>query len=86
MSPVASTAVALPRTKNKTLATWLTLIGGSRTPPLLHHGFGDWIGWLLPVPTALGFYGMERVQQLGQDDRVSWILILCSAFASLVVH
>lgn len=76
MSPVASTAVALPRTKNKTLATWLTLIGG---PLGLHrfylHGFGDWIGWLLPVPTALGLYGMERVQQLGQDDRLSWILI-----------
>jgi hypothetical protein len=33
------------------------------------------LGWLLPIPTALGFYGLERVQQLGQDDQLSWILI-----------
>jgi hypothetical protein len=30
---------------------------------------------LLPIPTALGFYGLERVQQLGQDDTLSWLLI-----------
>ena len=31
--------------------------------------------WLLPIPTALGLYGVERVQQLGQDDTLSWLLI-----------
>ena len=64
------------RNKNKTLATWLTFLGG---PLGLHRfylkGFGDLLGWLLPIPTALGLYGIERVQQLGQDDHWSWLLI-----------
>lgn len=76
MSLTASTVAAPPRNKNKTIATWLSLLGG---PLGLHrfylHGIGDWLGWLLPIPTALGLYGMERVQQLGQDDRLSWFLI-----------
>lgn len=62
--------------KNKTLATWLTFWGG---PVGLHRfylkGFGDVVGWLLPVPTTLGIYGLSRVQQLGQDDTLSWMLI-----------
>ena len=62
--------------KNKTLATWLTFWGG---PMGLHRfylrGFGDLWGWLLPLPTALGLYGIERVMQLGQDDQMSWWLI-----------
>ena len=64
------------KTKNKTLAAWLAFIGG---PLGLHrfylHGIFDWIGWLLPITTALGFYGMQRVQQMGQDDQLSWLLI-----------
>lgn len=63
-------------TKNKTIATWLAFAGG---PLGLHrfylHGLMDWIGWLLPIPTALGLYGIQRVQQLGQDDQWSWVLI-----------
>jgi hypothetical protein len=39
------------------------------------YGFADMLGWLLPIPTALGFYGLERVQQFGQDDTLSWMLI-----------
>ena len=62
--------------KNKTLATWLTFWGG---PLGLHRfylqGFGDTLGWLLPVPTALGIYGFQRVQALGVDDQLSWVLI-----------
>ena len=62
--------------KNKTLATWLTFFGG---PLGLHRfylcGFGDLWGWLLPLPTALGLYGIERVMQYGQDDLMSWWLI-----------
>ena len=62
--------------KNKTLAAWLAFAGG---PLGLHrfylHGFGDLLGWLLPVPTALGLYGIERVQQYGQDDTLSWLLV-----------
>ncbi len=62
--------------KNKTLTAWLTLLGG---PLGLHRfylrGVGDWLGWLMPIPTALGLYGMERVQQFGLDDKLSWLLI-----------
>lgn len=62
--------------KNKTLAAWLAALGG---PLGLHrfylHGMGDLLGWLLPIPTALGLYGIERVQQHGLDDHWSWVLI-----------
>jgi hypothetical protein len=62
--------------KNKTLAAWLSFVGG---PLGLHrfylHGLGDLLGWLLPIPTALGVYGIERVQRYGLDDPLSWVLI-----------
>ncbi len=62
--------------KHKTLAAWLTFLGG---PLGLHrfylHGLGDTLGWLLPLPTALGLYGVQRVQQFGLDDHWSWVLI-----------
>ncbi len=62
--------------RNKTLAVWLALLGGSLG---LHRfylrGWGDWIGWLHPIAAALGWMGVERVQQYGQDDHLSWVLI-----------
>jgi hypothetical protein len=62
--------------KNKTIATWLALIGG---PLGLHRfylrGWGDLWGWIAPLPTALGLYGVQRMQQFGQDDQWSWALI-----------
>ena len=62
--------------KHKTLAAWLAFLGG---PLGLHrfylHGLGDLVGWALPIPTALGIYGIQRVQQHGQDDFLSWVLI-----------
>lgn len=62
--------------KNKTIAAWLAFVGG---PLGLHrfylHGLGDLLGWMLPIPTALGLYGIERVQQNGLDDVWSWVLI-----------
>lgn len=62
--------------KNKTLAAWLTFLGG---PLGLHRfylfGLGDVLGWLLPLPTALGTYGIERALTYGQDDALSWVLI-----------
>lgn len=62
--------------KNKTLATWLTFFGG---PLGLHRfylkGFSDGVGWMLPIPTALGLYGIERVLAYGLDDQLSWVLI-----------
>jgi hypothetical protein len=62
--------------KNKTLATWLTFWGG---PLGLHRfylrGMGDTWGWLKPIPTALGIYGLQRVKAFGLDDHISWALI-----------
>jgi hypothetical protein len=62
--------------KNKTAAAWLAFVGG---PLGLHRfylfGLNDTLGWLLPIPTALGLYGIERVQENGLDDMASWWLI-----------
>ena len=62
--------------KNKTVAAWLAFVAG---PFGLHrfylHGLGDMLGWLLPIPTALGLYGIERARMLGLDDGLSWLLI-----------
>ena len=62
--------------KNKTLAAWLAFLGG---PLGLHrfylYGITDLLGWFLPIPTALGIYGIERVQRYGVDDQWSWVLI-----------
>lgn len=62
--------------KNKTLAVWLALLGGTLG---LHRfylrGLGDWVGWLHPVPAALGWWGVDRVLAYGQDDKLSWVLI-----------
>jgi len=38
-------------------------------------GLGDMLAWLLPIPTALGIYGIQRVQAFGLDDQLSWVLI-----------
>ena len=62
--------------KNKTVATWLAFIGG---PFGLHRfylrGMSDLLGWLLPLPTAVGLYGVMRAQVIGLDDPWSWVLI-----------
>lgn len=64
------------KTRNKTVAVWLALLGGSMG---LHRfylrGLSDWIGWLHPIASALGWMGVERVRQFGQDDQLSWLLI-----------
>ena len=62
--------------KNKTVATWLAFLGG---PLGLHRfylkGGGDWLGWALLIPSAMGVYGVLRVRQFGVDDRWSWLLL-----------
>jgi hypothetical protein len=67
---------APPAYKSKTLATWVAFFGG---PVGLHrfylHGFADVWGWLLPLPTMLGAWGLRRVGELGQDDQLAWLLI-----------
>ncbi len=62
--------------KNKTLAAWLAFVGG---PLGLHRfylfGFSNRLGWLLPIPTLVGFYGVHRARSLGMEDPWSWVLI-----------
>ncbi len=62
--------------KNKTLAAWLTFVGG---PFGLHRfylfGFANRLAWLLPIPTILGLYGVHRARTIGLDDPLSWVLI-----------
>ena len=62
--------------KNKTLAAWITFLFG---PIGMHrfylYGWTDTLGWLIPIPTALGMYGFERIQQFGLDDVLSWWLM-----------
>jgi hypothetical protein len=62
--------------KNKTLAAWLAFLGG---PLGLHrfylYGLTDLLGWFLPIPSALGIYGIERVLRYGVVDQWSWVLI-----------
>ena len=62
--------------KNKTVAAWLAFLGG---PLGLHcfylRGLSSTLGWLLPIPTALGLYGIERIRLHGLDDGLSWALV-----------
>ena len=62
--------------KSKTVATWLAFVGGLFG---LHRfylrGTGDWLGWLLPVPTLVGAYGVLRMATLGTNDSLSWVLV-----------
>ncbi len=62
--------------KNKTLAAWLTFVGG---PFGLHRfylfGLANRLAWLLPIPTLLGIYGVHRARTIGLEDPLSWVLI-----------
>jgi hypothetical protein len=63
--------------KSKTLTTWLALIGGSVGLDRLYlRGSVKDIGiWLHLVFTATGVVGVRRVQTLGMDDTLAWVLI-----------
>lgn len=62
--------------RSKTLATWLALLLGALG---LHRfylkGPRDIWGWAHVPPTLLGLYGVSRMLELGQDDRLAWLLI-----------
>ena len=66
----------LPADKSKTLATWIAIVGGSLGLHRFYlHGFRDLPGWLHPLPTLIGLYGVMRARSLGQDDQLAWMLI-----------
>jgi divalent metal cation (Fe/Co/Zn/Cd) transporter len=68
--------------KNKTFVTWLTLLGG---PIGLHRfylfGLKDYTGWTFTWITLIGLYGVQRVQEFGLDDVLSWWLLPVFGFA-----
>ncbi len=65
-----------PSYRSKSLATWIAVLGGSLGLHRFYlHGSRDVWGWLHPLPTLLGAYGMQRVFDFGQDDPLSWVLI-----------
>lgn len=64
------------RASNKTVAVWLAALFGSLGVHRFYlRGVFDWIGWLHPIAAGLGWWGVERVQLYGQDDKLSWVLI-----------
>jgi hypothetical protein len=64
------------RYRSKTVATWLAVLGGTLG---LHRMYlkspTDLLAWLHTVPTVLGWSGVIRMSQFGQDDTVAWLLI-----------
>jgi TM2 domain len=62
--------------KSKTLATWLALLLGAFGAHRFYlRGARDAWAWLHALPSLAGLYGIARVQALGQDDRLSWLLL-----------
>lgn len=78
--------------RSRTLATWIAFFGGCLGLHRFYlHGARDLGGWLHWPPTLLGLYGVQRMLDLGQDDRVAWLLIpllglalTASMFAAIV--
>ena len=62
--------------KNKTSAAFLALIGGQLGLHRLYlFGMNDLWAWVHPIVAALGWWGVERVRQYGQDDQLAWVLV-----------
>lgn len=62
--------------RSKTLATWIAVVGGTLGLHRFYlYGFRDVLGWLHPLPTLLGLWGLERVETFGHDDRIAWLLL-----------
>ena len=62
--------------KSKTLATWIALIAGSLGLHRFYlHGLADLRGWLFPLPTLIGVYGVQRMRAFGADDHLAWVCI-----------
>lgn len=63
-------------TRHKTVAAALALVGGCLGLQRFYlHGLRDKVGWLFPLPSLLGLWGVMRARELGQDDPLSWVLI-----------
>jgi hypothetical protein len=64
------------RSRSKTLATWLAVLGGALGAHRFYlHGGRDALAWLHWPPSLLGLAGAARMFNLGQDDVASWLLL-----------
>ncbi|ODU07100.1 MAG: hypothetical protein ABS84_16695 [Rubrivivax sp. SCN 71-131] len=62
--------------RSKTLATWMALAAGALGLHRFYlHGRRDLLAWLHPLPTLAGLVGVLRMRELGQDDRLAWLLL-----------
>jgi len=62
--------------RSKTLATWLAIVFGTLGVHRFYlKGLGDKLGWLHPLPTLVGLFGVLRMRAVGQDDHLPWLLI-----------
>lgn len=62
--------------RSKTVATWLAVIGGSLGLHRFYlHGGRDLLAWAHAPVALIGAYGVQRMLDLGQDDRLAWLLI-----------
>ncbi len=79
--------------RDKTVATWLAVLGGTLGLHRFYlYGWHDKVGWLFPLPSLAGLAGVVRMNNLGQDDRVAWLLIpllglsIAAAMLSAIVY
>lgn len=70
------TGVLARAKRYKALAAWVALFAGALGLHRLYlHGWRNGLAWLHLLPTALGLLGVQRLTQLGQDDKLAWLLI-----------
>ncbi len=88
----AVAVAAVARSKSKSLATWLALLGGLLGAHRFYlYGRRDVLAWLHPVASLIGLAGVVRMRNLGQDDHAAWLLIplfglmLAAAMLSTIV-
>lgn len=76
-------------TRSKTLATWIAVLGGTVGLHRLYlKGWTDVLGWLHLLPATLGLFGVLRLREFGQDDRLGWLLapLLGLMIAQAMLH
>lgn len=62
--------------RSKSVATWLAVAGGALGWHRWYlYGRRDWLAWAHWPPTLLGLAGVARMNNLGQDDPIAWLLI-----------
>lgn len=85
MTAPARSPVPTRRPRHKTVAAWLALVGGTFGWHRLYlYGWWDAWAWVHAIPTALGLWGVDRVQSYGQDDKLSWLLLPLLGFSIAV--